>query len=239
MVHLGNKVACKSRSAYQSMKNSFVYIYALIEQGTHEWNLKTKSIHSGECCPHTNTNFATDIRLAGNLNKEQLIRQWIDSDENIAKLGWYYASSIIAAVFRPDNVNFVVAQMSRLYQSIQVVKRKQVHQCSITYLLKESVFIVRRHSSRYVKNHFRERSGKVRSRFTGGTIPLQTTKKASVRFQFNLIKKLLNFIWTRNEFNYLKKWLTSHASPATNSSNAWLPQELVRMEFLSSWPAPT
>jgi hypothetical protein len=118
-----------------------------------------------------------------------LIRQWIVSDENIAKLGWYYASSVIAAVFRPDNVNFVVAQMSRLYQSIQMVKRKQVHQRSITYLLKESVLIVQRHSSRYVKNPFRERSGKVRGRFTGGTIPLQTTKKASVRFQFNLIKK--------------------------------------------------
>ena len=67
----------------------------------------------------------TDIRFAGNLNTEQLIRQWIvNSNENIAKLGWYYASSVIAAVFRPDNVNFVVAQMSRLYQSIQVVKRK-------------------------------------------------------------------------------------------------------------------
>ena len=117
------KYGIQSRSAYQSRKNSFVY-YALVEQGTHEWNLKTKSTHSGECCPHTNSNFATDIRFAGNLNKEQLIRQWIDSDENIAKLGWYYSSSIIAAVFRPDNVNFVVAQMSRLYQSIQVVKRK-------------------------------------------------------------------------------------------------------------------
>ena len=150
-------------------------------------NKKTK--HTGECWSHTNTNFSTDIRFAGNLNTEQLIRQWIDSDENIAKLGWYYASSVIAAVFRPDNVNFVVAQMSRLYQSIQMVKRKQVHQRSITYLLKESVLIVRRHSSRYVKNHFHERSGKVRGRFTGGTIPLQTTKKASVRFQFNLIKK--------------------------------------------------
>ena len=114
----------QSRSAYQSRKNSFVYIYALIEQGTHEWNLKTKKKHTGECCSHTNTNFATDIRFAGNLNTEQLIRQWIDSDENIAKLGWYYASSVIAAVFRPDNVNFVVAQMSRLYQSIQVVKKK-------------------------------------------------------------------------------------------------------------------
>ena len=60
----------------------------------------------------------TDIRFAGNLNTEQLIRQWIVSDENIKKLGWYYASSVIAAVFQPDNVNFVVAQMSRLYQSI-------------------------------------------------------------------------------------------------------------------------
>ena len=85
-------------------------------------NKKTK--HTGECCSHTNTNFSTDIRFAGNLNTEQLIRQWIVSDENILKLGWYYASSVIAAVFRPDNVNFVVAQMSRLYQSIQVVKRK-------------------------------------------------------------------------------------------------------------------
>ena len=166
-------------------------MHSLNRGRTHEWNLKTKKQkHTGECCSHTNTNFATDIRFARNLNTEQLIRQWIvNSDENIAKLGWYYASSVIAAVFRPDNVNFVVAQMSRLNQSIQMVKRKQVHQRFITYLMKESVLIVRRLSSRYVKNHFRERSGKVRGRFTGGTIPLQTTKKASVRFQFNLIKK--------------------------------------------------
>ena len=32
----------QSRSAYQSRKNSFVYIYALVDQGTHEWNLKKK-----------------------------------------------------------------------------------------------------------------------------------------------------------------------------------------------------
>lgn len=61
-----------------------------------------------------NYSFATDIWFAGNLNTEQLIRQWIDSDENIAKLGWYYSSSIISAVFRPDNVNFIVTQMTRL-----------------------------------------------------------------------------------------------------------------------------
>ena len=95
-------------------------MHSLNRGRTHEWNLKTKKQkHTGECCSHTNTNFATDIRFARNLNTEQLIRQWIvNSDENIAKLGWYYASSVIAAVFRPDNVNFVVAQMSRLYQSI-------------------------------------------------------------------------------------------------------------------------
>ena len=80
-------------------------MHSLNRGRTHEWNLKTKKQkHTGECCSHTNTNFATDIRFAGNLNTEQLIRQWIVSDENIAKLGWYYASSVIAAVFRPDNV---------------------------------------------------------------------------------------------------------------------------------------
>ena len=166
-----------------------IFMHSLIRGPTNGTLKQNQKKNTGECSSHTNTNFFTDIRFAGNLNTEQLIRQWIVSDENIAKLAWYYASSVIAAVFRPDNVNFVVAQMSRLNQSIQMVKRKQVHQRFITYLMKESVLIVRRLSSRYVKNHFRERSGKVRGRFTGGTIPLQTTKKASVRFQFNLVKK--------------------------------------------------
>jgi hypothetical protein len=137
--------------------------------------------------------FATDIWFAGNLNTKQLIRQWIDSDENIAKLGWYYSSSIISAVFRPDNVNFIVTQMTCLYKSKgikqKIISKRQVHQHLMhakLYFLKESILVVRRHSSRYVKDHFRQRSGKVRGRFTGRTVPLQTTKKASVRFQFNL-----------------------------------------------------
>ena len=96
-----------------------IFMHSLIRGPTNgTLKKKKKKKNTGECCSHTNTNFSTDIRFAGNLNTEQLIRQWIVSDENIKKLGWYYASSVIAAVFRPDNVNFVVAQMSRLYQSI-------------------------------------------------------------------------------------------------------------------------
>ena len=165
-------------------------MHSLNRGRTHEWNLKTKKQkHTGECCSHTNTNFATDIRFARNLNTEQLIRQWIvNSDENIAKLGWYYASSVIAAVFRPDNVSKcrVCINQYRWWKEnrfTNVLSRTFWRRAS---WLCEGILV----DTWKLKNHFRElRSGKVRGRFTGGTIPLQTTKKASVRFQFNLIKK--------------------------------------------------
>ena len=55
-----------------------------------------------------------------------------------------------------------------------------------THLLKNSVLIMRRHPRRYVEDHFGERRGKVRRRFPGRPVPLQSAEETGVRFQFDL-----------------------------------------------------
>ena len=51
-----------------------------------------------------------------NLNPVELIRQRVNDDEDITELGGQNPSAIISPMFRPDDVDFVVTQMSGLAQ---------------------------------------------------------------------------------------------------------------------------
>ena len=56
-----------------------------------------------------------DVWLASHLNAEELVWQWVDDDEHIAKFRRNYSSSIISAMLRPNDVDFIVTQMPHLH----------------------------------------------------------------------------------------------------------------------------
>lgn len=81
---------------------------------------ETQSIMRGVRTSVTST--ITHIRLARNLNAEQLVRQRIDGDEDITELCRYDTSSVISAVLRPNYVDFVVTQVPHLKERLLVSK---------------------------------------------------------------------------------------------------------------------
>ena len=48
------------------------------------------------------------------LYSEELILQWIDDDDDITKLRSNDSPPIVSCVFRPDDVNFIIAEMTHL-----------------------------------------------------------------------------------------------------------------------------
>lgn len=77
----------------------------------------------GKCCmsqliQSVNNEVKTYLRFLRYRNKEHVILHWVNNDWNVSKGGWDNTPPVVPGVFRPDDVDLVIPQVTELQQQI-------------------------------------------------------------------------------------------------------------------------
>lgn len=51
-------------------------------------------------------------------DKEHMILHWVNNDRNVSKGCWDNTPAVVSGVFRPDDVNLIIPQVTELQQQI-------------------------------------------------------------------------------------------------------------------------
>lgn len=77
----------------------------------------------GKCCVSqliqpVNNEVQTYLWFLRYRDKEHVILHWVNNDWNVSKGGWDNTLAVVPGVFRPDDVDFVIPQVTKLQQQI-------------------------------------------------------------------------------------------------------------------------
>lgn len=74
----------------------------------------------GKCfmSQYNNAIKTTYLRFLRYRDEEHVILHWVNNDWNISKGGWDNTPAVISGVFRPDNMDLVIPQVTKLQKQI-------------------------------------------------------------------------------------------------------------------------
>lgn len=76
--------------------------------------LKNSNLN-GKCCMSQRDNVVkTYLRFLRDRDKEHVILHWVNNDWNVSKRSWDNAPAIVPGVFRPDDVDLIIPQVTKL-----------------------------------------------------------------------------------------------------------------------------